>query len=274
MITEFEVYPGFFTGFGFSWTVSCKATAPRPWSFRIEESQSGLGEFEPITPELINLFAYEEGSDVRRRYNKDRNLFFRVRMTDAAGKEWYSSVRTPLGELPLQEFLYAKEIMRKELLQMRNLAGVPIQVWRKIQEGVDCTNCLDPVTREPMDPNCHVCFGTRYLTGYHGPYYTFGTFSTTKIHKQHAQDGSGVDDDRQHQIRMIARPHVIRDDLIVDTTSDRRYTVEVIQEELELRRIPVIQVIGATELEQDSRLYAIGTNEDDTSAELLCTVNN
>lgn len=273
MITGFEVYPGFYSGFGFSWEVSCETKAPRPWSFRIEESQDGLGHFEPITPELINMFAYEENSDVRRRYNKDRNLFFRVRMRDAQGKTWYSATRTALGDLPLQEFLYAKEIMRKELLQMRNMAGVPIQVWRKIQEGVTCTNCLDPITGEPLDPNCPVCFGTRYLSGYHGPYETFGTFSVTKAHKKHANDGSGVDDDRLHTVRMIPRPHLVREDLLVDTTSDRRYVVSVIESVLELRRIPVVQTLSVNEIEQDSRLYAVGTDKEDISAQLQCTVN-
>jgi hypothetical protein len=261
MVETFQVYPGFYAGLGFSWTASCATTDPRPWLFQVEESPTGFDQFEAISPEMEDSYAYEEPSGVRRRYNKDANLFFRVRMRTANGKTYYSAVRTALGDLPLQEFLYAKEIMRKELLQMRNMAGVPVQLYRKIQEGTPCTNCLDPITQEVLDPDCEVCKGTKYIGGYHGPYASFGTFSVTNSHKQHAKDGAGVDEDRLHDIRLIARPLLVRDDIVVDTTSDRRYVMATSASELELRRIPIIQVIKAAEAEVDCAIYSLGTEE-------------
>lgn len=269
MVEDFQVYPGFYAGFAYSWSVSCKNNDPRPWTFQVEESMTGFDQFHPISPPIENGFAYEEDPAVRRRYNKDAKLYFRVRMQAANGKVYHSPTRTALGDLALQEFLYAKEIMRKELLQMRNMSGVPIHIWRKIQEGTPCTNCLDPITKEVLDPDCPVCLGTKYVSGYHGPYPSFGTFSVTNSHKQHAKDGAGIDEDRIHDIRLISRPTLVREDVLVDLTSDRRYVMTTSASELELRRIPVIQVIKAVEAEASCIIYKLGTDEV-ADAELYC----
>jgi hypothetical protein len=236
-----------------------------PWKFTVQQSETGIDDFETISPVVENTFAWQE-TEVRKKFNKDRNLFFRVCMRDAAGAVCYSNVRTATGDLDLKTYLYAREIMRKELLQMKNMSGVQTAFWRKMQSGVSCPNCLDPITKEIVDPDCTVCNGTKYLGGYHGPYYGFATFSTTKAHKQHAQDGAGVDDDRKHQVRMIGHPAMIRDDVIVDLRSDKRYVVDIVTSELELRRIPVIQVLEVHETDRTDVRHKLGAHD----APLVC----
>ena len=95
---------------------------------------------------------------------------------------------------------------------------------------------------------------------YHGPYPGHGTFSVTREHKKLAGGGFGTDDDRLHQIRLIGHPLLVRRDIVVDIKSDRRYTVEVVNYVFELRRIPVIQVIDASELNRDSIIHKLGAD--------------
>ena len=48
------------------------------------------------------------------------------------------------------------------------------------------------------------------------------------------------------------------DDVLVDTTSDRRFQVSKINDVLELRRIPVVVVIMAAELNIKDAAYSVG----------------
>jgi len=256
MIKKFEVFPGYYGGFSFLWEVDPNTKLKLPWSFQVEESETGIDDFEDISPAVVNAFAWQEPKP-RKKFNKDRNLFFRVKMTSESGV-CYSQARTATGDLPLKEYLYAREIMRKELLQMRNMAAVGVSFWRKMQTGMSCKNCLDPITQEIIDPDCPVCNGTKFLGGYHGPYYGFATFSVTRVHKKHAEDGAGVDDDRMHQVRMIGHPAMIRDDVIVDIAGDRRYIVDEVASELELRRIPIIQILQVHEAERCDIVHKLG----------------
>jgi hypothetical protein len=91
-----------------------------------------------------------------------------------------------------------------------------------------------------------------------GPFPGFATFSETKIHKHIAEGGAGTDDDRLHQVRMIGHPYIIRGDVIVDKKSDRRYTAEIVNNLLELRRVPVIQAIDVSEINRDSVVHQLG----------------
>ena len=259
MITRLDIAPNYYEGFTFFWEVDDSTDDPLPWTFVVQQSPTGFDKWEDISPELENLFAFmEEG---RVKFNKDDDTFFRVKMTADNKAVHFSPVRGLLGDLPFQEYLYVKEIQRKELLQMRNMAGVEVQFFKRIKTGVLCSNgCTDPVTRKVIDPNCEVCLGTKFEGGYCGPYTGFGTISVTRIHKKHGGGGLGVDDDRLHQIRLIGHPLLVRRDIIVDTKSDRRYTVEVNNYAFELRRIPVIQIIDASEVNRDEIIHKLGSN--------------
>ena len=223
---------------------------PLPWTFRVEESESGLDDWKIISGDLVNLFSFTEES--RRKHDKDAGPYFRVVFINTGEM---SPAVTVYGDLPKQEFLYAQEIIRKEHLAMANMTGVEVMVWKKMHSGQRCTDCVNPVTGEVLNSNCRTCHGTGFLGGYHGPYCSLAKFSQRQSDKKFEQGGQGVEDVRIHTVRMTAAPHVIRDDLIVEVKSQLVYTVDKITNTLELRRIPIVRDIVVHENNRDEVEY-------------------
>ncbi len=247
MINRLNIIPNYFEGFTFVWEVGVSSAPEMPWEFVVQESQTGVEGFKDITPTITNVLAYTEDAP-RKKFNKNPGPYFRIKFLNDGS---YSPVHGLYGDLPKQEFLYLQEIMRKEALQMQNMSGVQVMIWQKMHSGKQCTECTDPITGEVLDSNCLACLGTRFITGFFGPYCTLATFSTTQTNKKHEQNGHGVEDERFYSVRMVGFPLVVKDDLIVDVKSQRVYTVHETGYLLEIRRIPAVQEIQVTENSRD-----------------------
>jgi hypothetical protein len=264
---QFDIFPNYYGGFSFGWLLKKDAEVPQPLVFTVQHSSSGLGDWKDISPEVAG---YTWAEDCRNRKNKNSDLFYRVKAKFGENDDvCYSHVQNALGDQDLRAYIYTREIMRKEVLQMRNLAGVEVNIFKKVHETTEeaekCLECRDPITDKIMDPTCEQCGGTGFkigtstnTPGWYGPFPAYATFSTRNIHKKHAQDGAFVEDDRGHKIRIVGSPLILRDDMIVDTTGNLRYIANVISNLTELRRIAVIQEVTANELETSDVRYSTG----------------
>jgi len=253
---SFDIYPNYYEGFTFGWLLKKEAVYTAPMTFTVQKSPTGFNAWQDLSEEGVTGVTWTQAC--KQRLNKNDNLFYRIRGIDADDKECFSPVKTALGDLDLKAYAYAKEIMRKEYLQMRGLAGIEVELYKKMHDGIDCLECRDPITKQIMDPTCEECNGTGFITGWHGPFTTFATFSVRKIHKKQAQDGDFTEDDRLHQVRLLGSPAMLRGDMIVDTTNNLRYTVNVINNLTELRRIAVIQDVAVSEIETSDVKYHVG----------------
>jgi len=252
-----EIFPSYHDGFTFCWEPDPVENLSIA-SYKVQESPTGIDAFTDISGELVGLYCFTEEPRQTRKRNKRHDMYFRVQATLGSGAVVHSNVRTAHGDLPKREFLITRNIMRQEVLAMRTLSGVQIDIFRKMVEGTPCTVCVDPVSQRVMDPDCKVCGGTRFITGFHGPYRTYGKFSLTDIDTKHPQDNAGVDDDRVYQVRMIGQPTVHRKDVIVDVCNDRRYKVQDNKHAMEFRRQPVIQMLTVTEIPFGCVEYSLG----------------
>ena len=254
----FDMFQNYYDGFTFGWLLKKEAVVKKPISFVVQQSPTGLSDWKDISDPVVDGSTWAE--ECKNRSNKNNNLFYRIRAVDADGKTCYSPVKTAFGDQELRSYALTKEIMRRELLQMRGLAGVTVNVYKKVHGGELCSICRDAITGQVMDPTCEECGGTGFIEsgGWYGPFPTFGTFSVRKIHKKHSQDADFVEDDRLHHIRLVGTPILVRDDMIVDTTNNLRYTVNVIDNLTEIRRIAVVQDLTANEIETTDVKYSVG----------------
>lgn len=243
-ITSLAIFPNYHSGFTFRWGLNPKLAIAPPWVFTVQESSTGRDGWADLSPPLSNQLVYIE--EDRRKFDKDRRPYFRVR-GEIGGNMVYSAVRDAYGDLNRREWLLAREIMRKELLRMRGMGGVPITIWMKFHTGIKCPRCRDVVSQETLDANCPVCYGTGYVTGFHGPYSSWAAFTQVVSRKRHEEGGAGVTDLRQHQVRLLGSFSMVRDDLIVDTPSQRIYVVDRMTNLVELRRIPLVVQCNAHE---------------------------
>lgn len=237
VIRSLAIFPNYHRGFTFRWTLAPTLDVAPPWVFTVQESPTGRDSWMDISPPLTDKLAYVE--EERRKFNKDRRPYFRI-CGVIGGETVYSAVRDALGDLNRREWLIAREIMADELKNMRGMGGVPVTLWMKLRTGVKCPRCLDVVSQEVLDSNCPVCLGTRYVTGFHGPYSSWGTVTQAVSRKRHDERGGGVTDVQLHQIRLLGSFSMSRDDLIIATPSQRVYIIDQISNVAELRGVPLM----------------------------------
>ena len=159
-IARFDVLPDYNAGFTFHWRMRGGFNDPSPWRYRVQFALSQDGEWVDFSPELVDVIAWKSPGPIR--VNKSQVLFFRL-VLDTPKGHYESDARTPYGDLARDEFLIAREIMRREVLHMSKMAGVECSVYSVANYGPRCRHCLDPITGYSRDNHCKFCFGTGKL---------------------------------------------------------------------------------------------------------------
>jgi hypothetical protein len=167
---------------------------------------------------------------------------------------------SPYGILDKREFNLSREIMRKEILNLEQMAGVKVQLWHRVVFGPICTHCKDPITGDILDTACAYCFGTGRTPGYYGPYTIWAGFSVYDKDQQQTPDGTGVRQPYAHQVRLVNCPFIRDQDIIVDPCRDKRYFVDSVKTGIEMRRIPLINDVLVKEAPVSDPIYKVGLN--------------
>lgn len=254
-LARVRVLPDYGKGFTFAWEVAGGFSEPGPWQFIVQMAPSPEGDWRDISPILTNVYAWRSVGPFR--VNKSFVLYFRVLMR--TGTTIHSSLPvTPYGDLDRREFLIGKEIMRREVLHARNLAGVEVDLWSASTWGPRC-DCKDPVTGHVRNSSCKKCFGTGFNPGYHGPFSLWGSFSEDSNHTlEHSQDGAGLKEQKIFQMRIVAAVPIKKNDVVHDRRSGKRYYVQAASSAAEIRRVPLVQSCVLSEIATTDPAYQVG----------------
>ena len=141
--------------------------------------------------------------------------------------------------------------MRRESLMLDKMSGVPVALYRYDPFSRYTEGSIDPISGIVIDDE------PRFEAMYYGPFDTKAAFSTMRVAKEQNPDGSGIVDIRKYTIRMIGFPYISDNDIIVDTTQDRRYYVTTVQNVAEIRRYPIVQVMELTEAPKGDPAYML-----------------
>lgn len=254
---KLHVLPNYYAGHTYYWEVDPGFTDPGPWAFVVQSVDTGKQDTEDwadLSEPIIDMFSFSD--EFKVVHTKDFNIMYRVVMTTPNGT--YTSPTTgPYSQLPRKDFLIAREIMRKEMLDMREWGGVPTSIWKKTLSSDPCDKCLHPVTKQIIDPDCAYCGGSGLIEGWHGPYQTMAKFSPRKSNK--TIDELVTTDIQTFSVRILAYPFLIRNDILVDMTSDKRYSIEKVESAFEVRRIPIIYDLMVAELPPSDSAYKLGS---------------
>lgn len=159
--------------------------------------------------------------------------FYRVRMIFPSQPDvvYTSFPEEASGTLSKKDWLIAREIIRKELLQQTKIDGTQGFLLKRKKFGVACSNpdCLEWDTREITDSNCPICYGTGLVGGYYPgiPHYltfTPGVKSPRRIDA--GKPPRGVSSDILDDARSILYPNIDTRDVWVNAGSDERYVVD------------------------------------------------
>ena len=254
VIEKFNVFPDYAFGFSFSWMLDMAFNDSYPWVFQVEVAPAPDGEWKAISPQLVNIFCWS--GNVPVKVNKSRVLFFRLKLKTPEN-EYYSEVIQPYGNLSKKEFLIAKDIMRREVLHMSQLAGVPEKVLLKANWGPRCKVCVDPITGRSRNSNCPSCVGTGFEKPYHGPYDMWMLFSSDSQHQMAENPNTGTTEQKNFTARAIGSIVLKYHDVVIDSRSNKRYYVNNAAIISEIRRIPIIQQLQLSEAAVTDPIYKL-----------------
>jgi len=211
-----------------SWNLTEGYNNGAPIEFYIDWARSG-GDWTEVAGPLTDVCTYTDAP--RYNWNKDRDLYYRLRFTDNAGQEHVGQpAKAGDGFLNKHDWLIFREILRKECLLLSKYTGMPGEFLRRKHWGVKCPICLDYDTEEVVDGNCAACLGTRFVGGY---YESIAMNVMEQKHpvtdkKTEATGSLGTMDDQSITVRALAFPMQDSMDLWTNTANNDRYIIRKI----------------------------------------------
>lgn len=189
-------------------------------------------------------------------WNKDRDLYYRIRFTDGGGTEHVGQpARAGDGFLNKHDWLLFREIMRKECLLLSGYTGMAGEYLRRKHWGVKCPICLDYDTEEVVNGSCPTCFGTRFVGGYYTAIMTNVSEVDLATINKNVLKGLGTVDDKSIVVRSLAFPMPDSMDLWVNTANNDRYVIRKIKVHVSFKGIPVVLLIKLEKLPYTDVVY-------------------
>ena len=250
-ISELEILPYHGQGFIFRWELNDAFSAPGPYAFTVQMAPTPSGPWRTISDVVVDGYYW---ADRRRPVGKTASRNYRVAMRDASGRYYASEPVMPVGGLDLREFLIAREILRKEELNARMMAGIQGEVWIAAEYGTRCPKCLDPITRQVRDSHCPRCHGTGFYPSHYGPFDMWMGFSQAQHGMTHDQAG-GTKDDKPFTVRAVGTPRLKKNDVLRDPRTGKMFYVQSVANVAELRRIPIVQQLAVSEAATTDQCY-------------------
>lgn len=250
-LAELEILPYHGQGFVYRWELNEAFSAPPPYVFVVQMAPTPSGPWKSISGDLVDTYIW---ADERKPVGKTAARNYRVVMVDGYGKSYASEPVMPFGDLGLHEFLIAREILRKEELNARRMAGTRGQVWISAEYGTKCPACLDPITGNVRNSHCPKCHGTGFYPSHYGPFEMWLSFSQKQHGMSHDEVG-GTKDDKPFQVRAIGTPRLKKNDVLRDVASGKMYYVQTVANAAELRRIPIVQQLMVSEAATTDQCY-------------------
>jgi hypothetical protein len=242
------VYPVLRGGTVVTWQLHPRFRAATPYTFVLQWSHSGVTDASDwrdaatVSGQPSQAAVYTATDPLQRIWSMSDRLFYRVKLTDNNGQNFFSAPQTIFGELTRHNRLIAKEILRKELLVAKLTDGGCGTLFRRKDWGVPCDfpSCLDPDTGEVTNPDCPTCYGVGYKGGYYTPLDYAVTAYPSQPRRIVTKEPHGQDEDQIRWVRAIACPMPRTADLYLDRSNDRRYLVQTVKELVTISNYPIV----------------------------------
>lgn len=143
------------------------------YEFIVLRSESPEGEFEIVSPGLIDTFTFID-KDVNTR-NKWRKFYYKIEaLHTPSGRVFSSEAKSSF--IPTDMTLIGLEIARRERILLSGagsnsgFVGIPCTLFIRRTFGPRCPECWDYIKRQIKGP-CDACYGVGRYKGYMAPIY-------------------------------------------------------------------------------------------------------
>ena len=221
------------------WIMGRNLTDAGPYTFQVQFSRVGLvaGEWIDVGAPVVDTYY---ALDLEKRlFGKEVDAFYRVKLT-TADHVYYSEPTQADGKLSKRDWLYVREIIRKETLRHTVFTSVRGFLLKSRRYGPKCPDCLDEFTSEITWSNCPTCYGTGFEFGFYDP--KPAAFAELGLQANRTlRDGqSGTVKQDVQKARFIGDPQLYTYDVWVNAYSDERYYLQNIETVAQHRGVNVV----------------------------------
>lgn len=208
---------------------------------RSTEYTNDINAFSVVQDNLEDTYSYVDHDPLT--IGKWSHVYYKIKL-DTSLQTVYSPTITIYGGLTPRQRRIARAIIRKIHLSPRHLPLFTCTVLTRKRTGTPCT-CLDPVTKEVLNPDCLTCYGTGYVGGYHieGVPKTIIALSSAlnNLEMFDATLRMGTTTVSRIQAKFAGLPILRTQDAIVHTKTNRRFYVVASGVSAEIEGFPLVQ---------------------------------
>jgi hypothetical protein len=233
------------------------------WLFHVDRAQNVLGPWTAISQPLTNRWAFFDTRDTPEapsygnfrppnQLGFRRTFYYRVRAKSPTGEEVFS-VQSPAGFMDEKMAGYARTLRRRADDSLK-YPGTEVAIFKRLQWGKRCTQCVDRVTKMATKASCRVCYGTGFVGGFATPVQVRAARraprNTTQPTSNQKEDAKGA------MVVFPYSPMVDPDDVIVFIRDGSRWLVQG-QDQTEVQLNVIHQVMNCVEIQRSSICYQL-----------------
>ena len=224
-------------GQNISWKMAKNFQGVFPLHFYVDVAPIGSEDWTTLNKvPVIDDCSYFDPN--KYNYSVSVDQTYRIRVVDGDDNVFYSNPQHPLGNWSKRDYLLAKEMMRKEYLELTKFTGVKGTLLKRRQWGPRCPRCLDPDTDAVTDNKCFICYGTAFIGGYFMGIEYWVKLSNLKRNKDVTD--VAITDPFNRLGRSVAYPYLDTKDVWVSEDTNERWFISNIANEAEIRSIPIV----------------------------------
>jgi len=241
------------------WEIDADDTGPYVYTLyrgrQAFPATDGVYEWELVTSVADTIGAVDPEQNLSSVY---LDLYYKVVLETADDTYESRAVRAD-GGLPKRDWLYGRDIIRKEHLSSVKGLGVKGYLLKRKWWGPRCPVCTDFNTGEVTSSECDTCYGTGIVGGYYDPVLSWIKMNT---HSRQAsvETMSGHTDVKTVKARFVAYPYLTVGDVWINADSDERYIIgdaNPIAVSAQIRSKPLIQTPDMGLVSSSDILYSI-----------------
>lgn len=220
------------------WWMDTRFTDPGPWTFQAQWGRTVNGPWTDIVVVPVTDGYYTLDPE-QHLWGKQLDLYYRVYVTTSRGTFFSDPVRAD-GGLPRRDWLYAREITRKEYLTlMKGPTGLRGCLLKRRNWGDRCIHSTDHDTAEVTTSRCLECFDIGIVGGYYQPV-NFWLGNSPRQQRIKRDDTQGMTADEIFKARAVPYPYVESGDIWVSSETDRRWFVNTVEKAAVIRDKPLV----------------------------------
>ncbi len=196
-------------------------------SFSVFKSKDGGNTWDELATDIEgNTYT----DTVSENLNVDERSYYKVAHVSGGVRVYSVPVQEGFAPANTRDFLYIREMVRKETLMLVQYTGTKGFLLQKKTYGTVCPDCVDQETGGIIDANCSTCAGTGLIGGFYPAIPLYLAIIKPSDHTKEVEGQvGGAEMGAMIVGTTVAHPWIDSGDIWVNNFTNERYEVDKVK---------------------------------------------